>query len=193
MKKLVLLFVTAGAFFTAGAQVQFGVKAGVNMATLVGSGSDGTSTKVDLHGGGFARIPLVNSLFLQPELVFSGQGTRVTSDGADFTVNQAYLNFPVLVKYHHESGFFGETGPQLGFLLAANVKDGSVSQDVKSSYKSTDISWAFGVGYRLTSMPAGIDLRYNLGLTNIAAQEVSGQSVRNSVFQIGVFYEFGTK
>jgi len=193
MKKLVLLVFTAGTFFTASAQVEFGVKAGANFATLTGSGSDGAKTKVDFNGGAFAQIPLVNSFFLQPELVYSRQGAKATSDGINFSVNQSYLNIPVLVKYHHSSGFFGETGPQMGFLLAASVKAGGTTQDVKSSYKSTDFGWAFGLGYRLSSIPAGIDARYNLGLTNIAAQDVSDQSLKNSVFQIGVFYVLGSK
>lgn len=193
MKKLVLLVFTAGAFFTASAQIRFGVKAGANFATLTGSGADGAKTKTDFNGGVFAHIPLISSLSLQPELLYSGQGAKATSDGIDFTVNQTYLNIPVLVKYHHGSGLYGETGPQMGFLLAANVKAGGTSQDVKSSYKSTDFSWAFGLGYMLSFIPAGIDVRYNLGLTNIAAQDNSSYSVKNSVFQVGVFYVLGTK
>lgn len=193
MKKLVVLVLTAGAFYTASAQVQFGVKAGANFATLSGSGSDGAKTKVGFHGGAFAHIPIANSFFLQPELVYSAQGATATEDGTNVSVNQNYLNIPVLVKYHHESGFFGETGPQMGFLLAANVKAGGMSQDVKSSYKSTDFSWAFGVGYQLSSLPAGIDFRYNLGLTNIPAESSTDHTVKNSVFQIGVFYMFGDK
>ena len=110
-----------------------------------------------------------------------------------FNINQSYLNIPVLAKYQHSSGLYGETGPQLGFLLAANVKSGGTSQDVKSSYKSTDFSWAFGVGYKIPLIGAGIDARYNLGLSNIAAEQVNGYSVKNSVFQIGVFYLFGGK
>src|SRR3984893_6657497 len=128
MKKLVVLVLTTGVFFTASAQVQFGVKAGANLATLAGTGSNGATTKVDFHGGGFARIPLVNSLFLQPELVYSRQGAKATSDGVVFNINQSYLNIPVLAKYQHGSGFYGETGPQLGFLLAANVSAGGSSQ-----------------------------------------------------------------
>jgi hypothetical protein len=193
MKKLVVLVFTAGAFFTASAQVQFGVKAGANFSTLVGSGADGATTKVGFHGGAFAHIPLVNSFFLQPELVFSGQGAKATSDGIVYNVNQNYLNIPVLAKWHHESGFFAETGPQLGLLLSANVKSGGTTQDVRSSYKSTDFSWAFGVGYMLSSMPAGIDARYNLGLSNVPSEEIAGHPVRNSVFQLGVFYMFGGK
>ena len=193
MKKLVFLVLTTGVFFTASAQIQFGVKAGANFATLAGKGSEGATTKVDFHGGGFARIPLVNSFFLQPELVYSRQGAKATSDGVVFNINQNYLNIPVLAKYQHSSGLYGETGPQLGFLLAANVSAGGSSQDVKSSYKSTDFSWAFGVGYKIPLINAGIDARYNLGLSNIAAEEVNGYSVKNSVFQLGVFYVFGGK
>lgn len=191
MKKLVFLVFTTGVFFTASAQIQFGVKAGANFATLSGQGSEGATTKVDFHGGGFVHIPLVNSFFLQPELLYSRQGAKATSDGVVFNINQSYLNIPVLAKYQHSSGLYGETGPQFGFLLAANVAAGGSSQDVKSSYKSTDFSWAFGVGYKLPLIGAGIDARYNLGLSNIAATDVSGYSVKNSVFQIGVFYMLG--
>ncbi|MFI5155479.1 MAG: porin family protein [Chitinophagales bacterium] len=193
MKKLVVMVLTAGTFFTASAQVQFGVKAGANFATLTGTGTDGAKTKVDFNGGGFAHIPLFNSFFLQPELVYSGQGAKGTQNETDFTVNQSYLNVPVLFQYRHSSGLFAETGPQIGFLLAANVKSGSMSEDIKSSYKSTDFSWAFGLGYMIPSISAGIDVRYNLGLTDIAAQEVSGQTTKNSVFQVGLFYVFGGK
>jgi hypothetical protein len=193
MKKLFVLVLSAGAFFSANAQVQFGVKAGANFATLTGNAVDGVKSKVDFNGGAFARVPLFNSFFLQPELVYSGQGAKASVNEGDFTVNQSYLNVPVLFQYRHSSGLFAETGPQVGFLLAANVKAGGVSQDVKSSYKSTDFSWAFGVGYQLSSIPAGINARYNLGLTNIAAQADAGQTVKNSVFQVGVFYIFGSK
>src|SRR5664279_2487984 len=193
MKKLVILVLTTGVFFTAGAQVQFGAKAGANFATLTGKGSEGATTKVDFNGGGFAHIPIANSFFLQPELVYSRQGAKATSDGIVFNINQSYLNIPVLAKYQHSSGLYGETGPQLGFLLAASVKSGGTSQDVKSSYKSTDFSWAFGLGYMIPSISAGIDARYNLGLSNIAATEVNGYSVKNSVFQVGLFYLFGGK
>ena len=193
MKKLFVLVLTTGVFFTASAQIQFGVKAGVNIATLAGAGSAGATSKVGFHGGGFARIPLVNSFFLQPELVYSGQGAKATSDGVVYNINQNYLNIPVLAKWEHSSGFYRETGPQLGFLLAANVSAGGSSQDVKSSYKSTDFSWAFGVGYKLPLISAGINARYNLGISNIAADQVNGYAVRNSVFQLGVFYMFGGK
>jgi len=122
MKKLVVLVLTAGTFFTASAQVQIGLKAGANFATLSGSAADGAQTKVDFHGGAFAQIALFNSFSLQPELMYSGQGAKGNQNETEFTLNQAYVNLPVLFKYQHSSGLFAETGPQLGLLVAANVK-----------------------------------------------------------------------
>jgi len=63
-----------------------------------------------------------------------------------------YVNIPVLFKYNNPGGFFAETGPQLGFLISAKAKSGSVSFDAKSNYKSTDFSWAIGAGYLISSL-----------------------------------------
>ena len=45
MKKLVFLVFTTGVFFTASAQIQYGIKAGANIATLMGPGQKGQQQK----------------------------------------------------------------------------------------------------------------------------------------------------
>jgi len=172
------------------AQVQFGVKAGLNLATLSYSGSaiNDLKTKTDFNGGVFASIPLFNSFYLQPELLYSGQGSGTTDSGSG-EINYNYLNVPVLFKYQHASGLFAETGPQIGFLLSANVKAGSETVDVKKDVQSTDFSWAFGLGYKFGNIGLGIDARYNLGLTNTLLAG-NGETAKNSVFQIDLFYQF---
>ncbi|MDP4217304.1 MAG: hypothetical protein Q8927_13970, partial [Bacteroidota bacterium] len=57
---------------------------------------------------------------------------------------------------------------------------------------STDFSWAIGAGF-LLPMNLGIDARYNIGLANIAKDQSNGQSIKNGVIQIGVFYLFGER
>jgi hypothetical protein len=194
MKTLMIVFLAAVSFLSAGAQVQFGVKAGANFSTLTGSDVSGVNTKVGFQGGVFVGLPLASSFCLQPEVNFSMQGAKGNVDGTDFTLAQNYLNVPVLVKYKHESGFFAETGPQIGFLMSAKLSGGGSSVDVKSGYKSTDFSWAFGLGYLVKSINAGIDARYNLGLTNTEAGDNSSNgTTKSSVIQVGVFYMFGGK
>jgi hypothetical protein len=115
--------------------------------------------------------------------MFSGQGAKYDGGRTD---KLGYLNIPVLVQYMFDNGFRLETGPQLGFLLNAKSDLGGTEIDVKDQLNSTDVSWAFGVGY-ITPSGFGVDARYNLGLTNISE---SDNSVKNSVFQLGIFYQF---
>jgi hypothetical protein len=191
MKRAILVMLISTGFMYGSAQVQFGVKAGYNLANLTTSPSQsGISSNSDFSAGVLASIPLFSSCTLQPEILYSGQGASFSDSLATGKLNYGYLNMPVLFKYQHASGLFAETGPQIGFLLSAKEKDGSQSFDAKSSTQSVDFSWAFGVGYKLP-MGLGIDARYNLGLTNLAKGSGSSDgTVKNSVFQFGLFYMF---
>lgn len=190
MKKLYLLLLSGFFFAAATAQVQFGVKAGANFSTFTGDNSAGAKTKVGFNAGALVSLPLFNEFSLQPEVVFSGQGFKVDEQGSTGSLNANYINVPVLFKYNNPTGFFLETGPQIGFLMSAKIKAGGQTQDFKDQFNSTDFSWAFGLGYLIKSANVGIDARYNLGLSNIA-KDSGSDKVKNSVFQVGVFYLFG--
>jgi len=202
-------------------KVQFGVKVGMGISELMTSGSpttivDGNTQTMryfpvtTFTGGAFVSILLGGKWSLQPELVYSLQGaTGKPEQNYYVTATEAYrlgyLNIPVLVKYKLPLAFFVETGPQLGLLLSAKDNEtlvgstSSVNYNIKSQLKSTDLSWALGVGY-CSPFNIGFDVRYNLGLGNIN-QATSGSTtapipagtLKNSVFQLGVFYIFGKK
>jgi hypothetical protein len=196
MRKILLAFIFVFLAFAAGAQVQFGIKAGVNIANITTSGltfvpGASYSTRTDFNGGVLVSIPLFSDFFLQPELNYSGQGESYSNPIANGTLNYSYLNIPVLFKYQHRSGLFAETGPQIGFLLAAKAVANGATYD-QNAIESTDFTWAFGIGYKLHPIPLGLDLRYNLGLTNIYKNSGSA-TAKNSVFQIDVFYLFSLK
>lgn len=190
MKKIVLLILSIVYVTITRAQVQFGVKAGLNLATLKYSGPpiNDLRTKADFNGGIFASVHLFNSFYLQPELIYSGQGSSAI-DSIPVKINYNYLNVPVLFKYLHASGIFAETGPQIGFLLSANVNAPSHSVEITRYLHSSDFSWAFGLGYIFRTSGLGIDVRYNLGLTN-TQMPGNDDTANNSVFQIDLFYQF---
>src|SRR5579863_3762374 len=170
MKKVILVIFSAVSVAVTSAQVQFGVKAGYNLANFTTSGdASGMSakSKSDFSAGLLASLPLFSSCYLQPEVMYSGQGASGSDLGTDVKLDYSYLNVPVLFKYQHSTGLFAETGPQIGFLLSASFKEAGQSSDEKASSQSVDFSWAFGLGYKLKNMPLGIDARYNLGLTNV--------------------------
>jgi Outer membrane protein beta-barrel domain len=193
MKRMVLVLLSSAVCAFAGAQVQFGVKAGYNLANVtISPAQSGFSSKSDFSAGILASVPLFSGCSLQPEVMYSGQGTSFSDTLTTGKLNYGYLNVPVLFKYQHASGLFAETGPQIGFLLSAKEKASGQTVDVKSSSQTTDFSWAFGVGYKIPKINIGVDARYNLGLTNQVKGAASSEgTVKNSVFQFGVFYLFG--
>ncbi len=187
MKKLFLVAAITAVGFASKAQVTFGVKAGLNIASLTGDDADGLSSLASFNGGGLVNIPISSQFSVQPELVYSGEGAK--ADGGKYLFN--YINVPVLLQYNNASGFFAELGPQIGLLTSAKVKvDGGGSTDVKDQLKSTNFSVAVGLGYKLAN-GLGFNARYNLGLVNIV--DADGSDLKSSAFQVGAFFSFGGK
>ena len=181
MKKWILIL--AISLFGINGFAQFGVKAGANFATLTGDDTEDAKMRVAFYAGVLYNI-MINEMFsFQPELVYSSQGAKFEgSDDARIVLN--YLNLTGLFRYNTQSGFWLGTGPQFGLLLSAKGKQGSASVDVKEFFKSTDIAWAFALGYQLQS-GLGFYARYNLGLGNI---DDTGGKLKNSVIQAGLRY-----
>ncbi|MBT9394585.1 PorT family protein [Hymenobacter sp. NST-14] len=194
MKKL--LFSAAcllGTAVTAQAQsdVSLGLKAGASLANFVGKQADPYQSLVGFQAGVFANIGFTRMLAFQPELLYSRKGAKLPNP--DRTTRLDYVDVPLLLHVNAD-GLFFEAGPQVGFLVAARNKVGTVSTDVKSRYNTVDAGYVFGLGYQRKAGP-GIGLRYNGALTKVEKSRTVGSStiqndVRNSVFQLYLTYSF---
>ena len=198
MKKIILSAVAVMAFGFANAQdAKFGVKGGVNFATLSGD-VENESSIVGFNVGGFAEIKISDKFSVQPELLYSTQGAKFeySEFGNTYkeTLKLAYLNLPVMAKYYVAPKFSLEAGPQIGFLLSAKDEysgEGmSGSANVKDNFNSIDFGLNFGAGFDFTdNFSAGI--RYNLGLSNIADTEAGDDTkVTSNVLSLSVGYKF---
>lgn len=193
MKKTIVTLLFACVAFTVEAQkLSFGAKGGLNIAKL--TDYDDSKTRTSIFAGGFVNIALDKSLSIQPELLYSGQGTKYDVDGGLFdiksTTKLGYINIPVMVQYRLVPEFYLEAGPQLGFLTSAKTKSGKVTVDTKDDYKSVDFGLGFGLGYQFP-IGVGIGARYMFGLSNIS--DMDNVDHKNSVAQVGVFYTFHYK
>ena len=200
MKKIILstLFVLAFGF-TYAQKAEFGMKGGLNVANqnFDGDGAPSTSSLIGFHIGGFVDVKISDKFSIQPELLYSTQGTELNWLNDGVTINSfklAYINIPVMAKYYASEKFSLEAGPQIGFLTSAKVNGTSggttVDVDAKRFFNSTDFGINFGAGYDFTKkISAGI--RYNLGLFNIGSNEFvsDGDKITNSVFSISVGYK----
>lgn len=181
------------------AQLAIGIKAGPNFANINTDASAGQNYKnrTGFHGGAFVLIKAAK-FGIQPEILFSQQGSKVEINSQNFESNFSYVNIPVIVKLYLAAGINLQVGPQFGFVtkaetpIADQLNPGSYKvEDVKDKMKSSDITAALGLGWDL---PFGltIDARYNMGLSKIYDQAPSTQQTtdaKNQVFQLSLGYK----
>ena len=188
MKKTAIFIASLFLLFPAKAQqAHFGLKGGVNISQLHINDNPETDSKVGIHAGILVHIHASQTWALQPELIYSLEGAQRKIGDSKVTYNLNYLNVPVLLQYMFSNGFRLEGGPQIGFLLSAKTKTGSVTVN-NNSIKSTAFSIPLGLGY-LTSSGVGLDARYVFGLSNIHDSE-NDPTIQSNVFQLGLFYQF---
>ena len=194
MKKLLLTsFVTVLALYSFGQGISGGVKAGANLAnqkwTSQGISLD-TKAKPGLLAGVFV-VAMINEKFgIQPELLFTMQGSRWDFSGDDSKFKYNYLAVPVLFRYNITEMISLHAGPQFGFLMSAEAEDESGdTEDIKDDMKGIDFAGATGVEFDLPS-GLGFGARYVLGISNVAEDDADfdGLEIKNRAFQLYVKY-----
>lgn len=212
MKKTILVLSALFLSLAATAQdqkVKLGVKAGLNIASLNFDESElNTSSKTGFTAGLMAEIPLTKKFSLQPELLYSQQGSKssfsdpeVANSKFESTIKLNYLNIPVMLKYYVAKGLSVQAGPQIGILLQANNKyqdnflgyENQETMNLKEYSSGIDTSVNFGLGYQFANKFYA-DARYNISYSNVFKEsDVSyfiNSDMKNRVFQITVGYFF---
>lgn len=176
-----------------GTTPSFGVKGGVNFATVSGDDFDSPDSRTSFHVGALAEFPLADIFSIQVEALYSGQGFK--SDYESFLGENEkieyqldYINVPVLAKVYVIEGLSLEVGPQFSFKVNEEIdgdptdNEGDIDLD---EAKDFEFGVAAGVTFQ-TQMGLFATGRYNMGLTDI----FENSDAKNSVFQIGVGYKF---
>ena len=177
-----------------GTAPSFGVKGGVNFATVTGDDFDSPDSRTSFHVGALVELPLNEMISLQGEALYSGQGFKTNIPGGIFGGDEKveyqldYINVPVLIKAYVFEGLSLEAGPQFSFKVNeefdADADADSGDLDVNEA-KDFEFGLAAGLTFQ-TQMGLFASGRYNLGLTDI----FENSDAKNSVFQIGVGYKF---
>lgn len=206
MKKL-LLFTAVALFALTTAQSQefrMGAKAGLNVASLGGDsyygGLGSLGSRTSFHIGGLVEIPLMGKFSLQPELLYSSEGSDWSFGTLGDDTKLDFIRIPVLAKFYIIEGLSAEAGPVFGVLVNAegtyyNSSGVLVSGDTKDYYRSFDAQFGIGASYRL-NMGVFFSLRYNKGLLNVNEEyEVLGTRYntgknQSNVFQVSAGYSF---
>lgn len=183
--------------------VKFGAKGGINLANIAGDDAGDANMYVGFNAGMFVEIPVTDKLTIQPEILYSAQGSK--SEGplviegnvydVEATIKLNYINIPVMFKYQVANKFSLEAGPYVGFVTSAKMKVevsgyGSDTVDMKDMVKSTDFGLGLGMNYEFSDVIFA-NARYQAGLTQIGDSGQEGaDDIKNSVFQIGLGFRF---
>lgn len=233
MKKLLLTAVCAFGIITASAQrassssysffstekadrgVTFGIRAGLNFASLTGGDTDGApDSRTAYHVGVIADIPLMQSLYIQTGLYFQSKGMKYEEsydDGDSYktTLSPMYLQIPILASYRYNfSDAFQlqvNFGPYFAYGVGGKYKDeysygsGSYDDEIYESdvfdggLKRFDCGLQVGAGMTF-ARHYYLGFTYEFGLTNIAddldLDIEEGSSVKNSNWMLSIGYTF---
>lgn len=212
MKKILLVIAVILMAISADAQVQFGVRGGLNVsresdqiitAVIENGGTEEINFSNDMkwragvNVGGFVNIPESDMFDLEIGLSYSMLGYNdkiIEIDGRgekklDHNVTSHYLTIPVAEKFYPTGkGFYLELGPQLGILLSkkATVGGGDSYTPFKDDNRTLDFGILGGVGY---VFPSGMFLnaRYIHGLTE-TCKVFSGGKNRNLQLSLGYLF-----
>ena len=182
------------------AHAQFGIKGGVNQAVLSGRVGEDATYKTYFHAGIFYELKLIGPLSIQPEALYSLQGSQLKGNTTitDYKTQLNYIQVPILLKATL-GPVYVEAGPQFGYLVSANeegtvqVRNTSgnvafrdVSQSATDNYKRNEFALCAGVGLKLGSI-VRVGGRFVAGLNDINdvqyLQGVNDPKLKNRVFQ----------
>jgi opacity protein-like surface antigen len=141
---------------------------------------------------GFAKMFYI---VLQP--TYEGKGYQISGPAGSSTIAVNELDLPLLFKVKFLQGVirpYAFAGPNIGFVLTATQSysfagENTPDDDLKSKTSSIDFGIDFGAGAEYNVMPKmgiTLDVRYSLGLSNVANPPAGAASLtdKGAGFQI---------
>lgn len=205
MKKLFLIVLISCISVFTYAQFELGLKGAVSMSSLSTDLEDYENAfKTGFQAGAYLRIG--KKLHLQPEVYFAGKSGELTYDihaeGPALTVKETVtlstVDVPLLLGYKIiDPKAFNirlQAGPVVSFVTNKDfeVSLNGVSQDPEEDFEDllNDMNWALQFGAGVDVLFLTIDLRYELGLSNLYNQPEDGivtlETVNNNLFFLSV-------
>jgi hypothetical protein len=165
-----------------------GIKGGYNLSSVLIDGASQTTKLHGFHIGVYGESYIGKYFSIQPEILYSQQGYKVTDEDGIFTQKIDYLNIPLMFKFYPVKSFFLEAGPQVGFSIShkETYDSGRLFGDTSKELEPSNFDWGANVGAGFKS-DAGLTIgaRYHLGQKDI----YDDNKPKNEVWQLYVGFE----
>jgi hypothetical protein len=177
--------------FVSQAQVECGIKGGLNVSSLSGYKKDEAKYKSGFHAGLVAQINFPQSdFFIQPELLCSTEGMKTKNEGKSKNSTLSYLQLPVYAGYKIDAGsglnIIIGAGPYVGYGLNGTDKA------FKTSFNKLDYGFSGMAGFQIDKVQ--LTAGYDFGLADIRnkdwkkAKSTSAISNRNIKVSFAFFF-----
>jgi hypothetical protein len=181
-------------------QKKFGIRAGVNYATIYDkNGSFVADDKLGFVGGAFASIPFGKYIGVQPEVLYSQKGFKASGNVLGFNYNYeetlTYLDVPVQLQIKPISEVTILVGPQYSYLLDTkyefNDNTSTLQQDAisKDNYKKHILGFVVGADLNLNGFIVGVRSGWDITQTDKDGNSTSSR-FKNQVLQATLGYSF---
>ena len=182
MKRVTLLFAFCLSAATIFAQLDLGLKAGLNLTNISGEmlttdyhivSSQGS--KLGYHAGGFLRATLFG-IYIQPELVFTSIASEFTVTDQNTSIEQlakqriGRVDVPLIVGVKLGTLRMG-LGP-VGSIIVSDKSDLTDITGYETKLKSATFGYQLGVGLDIRKV--GLDIRYEGNLSKLGDHMVVG-------------------
>jgi hypothetical protein len=185
----------------AGAQTtapDFGVTAGLNLATLSGKDVEGAKMMTTFMAGLSLIFPVNPQFAFQPEVLYSRKGADITGGGTSGSLKMAYIDVPLLAKisFPTQSQLRPAlyVGPLIGFNMSCDVEgtDGTTSASVScadAGAKPNTVNYGVIAGAGLDVSNLNFFARYEFGLSIVGSGSDAGDA-KSRVITVGARISF---
>jgi hypothetical protein len=181
---LMLAIISVAAPRTASAQM--GLLVGLNSSTLKFDDDEGLDVerRMGLAAGVAFNLPVQDMFSVELDALFAQKGAKL-SDGPDtLEVELNYVDIPVLGRINLPGSGPARVhllfGPSFNFKVGEEFEENEVESDEEDQVESFETAFVIGGGFTVSRFR--IDLRYGLGLSNIAKDAGDNEKVKNQVF-----------
>lgn len=199
MKKTIMAAVFVLSFITAGAQVRYGVRAGVNFSGIPTKIEvNGSKVKADnvkgltrLYAGALVDVPFTERWHLQAEADFAWMGCKVDEQ----KIKETQIQIPVMAKFYIMQGLPVLLGPYGSYSTSVKLDNDGTKVSLDDFYNKWDFGLQTGLAYEF-NFGLFVEFRYVRGFVNIAKDNTSSDPdaqklyMYNQAFQGGIGYRF---
>ncbi len=181
---------------------QFGFRIGTNCSNVFDpeGAAFKTTSLIRLVAGVFFVYPINAGVGLQPEILFSQKGFKVSGKILDAPYNLTrttnYLDVPILFAFKLTPNFTILIGPQYSYLInqqdVFDLNTTNVAQEnefAKNNIRKNMFGFSFGIDAHVNHLLLGLRAQWDV-LTNTEAETSTAPIYKNALLRATIGYRF---